>query len=403
MKILLVHNYYRGRSPGGEDVVVNAERDVLLGAGHEVVMYTRSNDEMDETSWSDRVRVAGALQGFTRTPGDLRRLIEQHRPDVTHVHNIFPLIGDSVFDVCRQLGVPSVHTLHSFRPSCLATTHYRDGAVCELCRPGEYTEGVRRACYRRSRLASRLVAGAQARSVKAHRSGRGADRYLVLTRFAADRLAGEALPANRIQVRPNFVALPPQLDAQTLSIARPGAPYAVFTGKIAPEKGLRTLLRAWKALPDIPLKVIGDGPEMAEVRAEAARLGLPIEFLGFQSREHSLSWVSAAALQVVPSEWFEGMPLVILEAWALGVPVVASRLGGCAELIGNDERGLGFTAGDAAALSVQVRRLWSDRTVATQIASAGRARYAECHTPQQGLASLLEAYRATIASVECSL
>jgi glycosyltransferase involved in cell wall biosynthesis len=396
MKILIVHNYYRGRSPGGEDVVVNAERDLLREAGHEVLTYTRSNDEMDEASWFDRVRVAAALQGMTRSRRDLQRLLEEYRPEIVHVHNTFPLIGDSVFELCRSMEVPTVQTLHSFRPSCLATTHYRAGAVCESCGPGHYAAGVENRCYRGSKWASRLVSMAQTRSHLRHRQGRGADRYLLLSEFAARRLIGTALPSERVQVRPNFVTLPTELDPETRALARQRAPYAIFTGKIAAEKGVRTLLGAWRELGDVPLVIVGDGPEMAEIRSQAKQSNLPIEFLGLLPRERALAWVSAAAMQVVPSEWFEGMPLVILEAWALGVPVVASRLGGCAELLGEDTRGLGFRPGDATDLATQVRRLWTNSQLAAELANAGRDQFAAAHTPAQGLRSLLEVYRETM-------
>lgn len=398
MKILIVHNYYRRRSPGGEDVVVDAERDLLREAGHEVLTYTRSNEEMDEASLLDRIRVAAALQGMTRSNRDIQRLIAENHPEIVHVHNTFPLIGDSIFDLCRRLRVPTVQTLHSFRPSCLATTHYRAGAVCESCVPGLYAAGVEHQCYRRSRWASRLVSIAQARSHHRHRQGGGADRYLLLSHFAARRLAGIAFPSERVQVRPNFVTLPADLDPETCALAAQRAPYAIFTGKIAAEKGVSTLLRAWRQLADVPLVIVGDGPEMAEMRSKAEQSNLPIEFLGFQPRERSLAWVSAAAMQVVPSEWFEGMPLVILEAWALSVPVVASRLGGCAELLAEDTRGLGFRAGDAADLATQVRRLWADPLLGAQLAKAGRDQFTSAHTPAQGLRSLLEVYRSTMES-----
>ncbi|MBM4233086.1 MAG: glycosyltransferase family 4 protein [Gammaproteobacteria bacterium] len=397
MKILLVHNYYRGKSPGGEDVVVNSECDLLRSAGYEVQTYTRSNDEMDENSWLDRLRVVASLNGFNSSHRDLMSLVQAQRPDIVHVHNTFPLVGEALFDLCRQLSIPTVQTIHSFRPSCLAATHYRDGAICEQCSPGRYAPGVRFACYRGSWLASQVVARAQASSARRHRDGRGADRYVLLSDFAAARLAGTAFPVDRVRVRPNFVTIPPGTEpASGVSVSRAGR-YAVFAGRIAREKGVRTLIGAWEGLRDMPLRIIGDGPAMAEIRAEATRRQLPIEFMGFQSRASSLTIVREAALQVVPSEWFEGMPLVILEAWALGVPLVVSRVGGCAELIGCDERGLGFRAGDEADLVGQVRRLWADESKARQLAVAGQARYLERHTPDRGLASLLAIYQEIIS------
>lgn len=395
MKVLLVHNYYRGKSPGGEDVVVNAERDLLRQAGHTVRSYTRSNDEMDERSWYDRARVASGLCGLSRTPRDIKRLLRADPPDIVHVHNTFPLVGDSVFDACREFRVPTIQTIHSFRPSCIATTHYRAGALCEACCAGSLQAGVRWSCYRGSRLASQLIASVQTRSTQRHRAGLGADRYLLLSHFAARRLAGTAFPTDRVRVRANFVSMDP-MRVSTASL--PSNRYAVFTGKVAREKGVRALLAAWQQVADIPLRVIGDGPELIQMRSEALRQGLPIEFLGMLPRAETLDVVRGATLQVVPSEWFEGMPLVILEAWALRVPLVVARIGGCAELIGSDERGLGFAVGDPNDLAQKVRRLWGEPALAERFAEAGYQRYREQHTPAVGLKTLLTHYRETIES-----
>jgi glycosyltransferase involved in cell wall biosynthesis len=162
---------------------------------------------------------------------------------------------------------------------------------------------------------------------------------------------------------------------------------------LAIEKGLRTLLMAWRDLADIPLVIVGDGPLRAELEAYARDHKLhQVTFVGLKSREETRRLVADAALQVVPSEWFEGMPMVVLEAWSAGTPVIASAIGGLAEMIGNDERGLSFRTQDSGSLVRQVRHLWRDTERRNELAAAGRDQIARHHTPEAGLRSLNAIY-----------
>lgn len=385
MRILLVHNYYRGGSPGGEDIVFEAERALLESAGHEVQIYTRRNDEMDEHRLRDRVSTAWSVLGLGRTRGDLLSRFRTWRPDVVHVHNNFPLISRTVFDACAVAGIPSVQTVHNYRWICSAATHVRDGRVCTECEPRDLSPAIRHRCYRGSLPGSIVVARAIRSELAQRECGGGPSRYLALTEFAAARMRAAGIDARRIRVRPNFIDTP--------AIAARRERYAVFTGKLAPEKGLHTLLSAWRALPDIPLQIIGDGPSREALQAEAQKLGLKhVTFRGMQSREAARHAVAAATLQVVPSEWFEGMPLVVLEAWASRTPVVASSIGGLAEMIGQDERGLAFTPGDADALAVRVRRVWNDSLLSDRLTAAALEHVHQHHSPDAALRSLIEIY-----------
>ena len=397
MKILLVHNRYSSAAPGGEDVVVDAERRLLETAGHPVIVYERSLDELEQASPLDLARTTWEMQGSRRTRRELDALIARERPDLAHVHNVFPLISPSAYEACAAARLPVVQTVHNYRLSCAAATHYRAGEVCESCSGAAAWPAIRHGCFRRSRLASVPVAWMQRSLHRSQILQRSVTRFLALTEFARDRLIKLGFLAGQVVVRENFIALPtrehiaPELPVTQATYA--GAPYAVFAGRLSEEKGILTLLDAWQGMTGLPLVVLGDGRLRERCQRFVAERGITVEFLGNRPRAEALRIVGAASMQIVPSRWFEGMPLVILEAWALGVPVIASRLGGMAEMIGDDVRGLGFAPGDAVQLRQRINQLRQSPELATKLSAAGQARYQARHTPQRGLESLLEQYR----------
>lgn len=391
MKILLVHNYYRSGTPGGEDVVFEQERALLAAGGHHVITYTRSNDEMREGHPLDSLRVLTGLRRSNRTRRELSEIIERERPDVAHVHNTFPLISPGVFEVFASARLPVVQTIHNYRMVCATANHYRDGKVCDRCSMGKPWAAVRHRCYRNSRLASLALAQSMVRQARARVHERGVDRYIALTEFAAARLRSAGVPAERVVVKPNFIDLSFVLATSPAA----GTPYAVFTGRLIAEKGVVTLLEAWRAIPSLHLKIIGDGPLRSFLQREAETHRLSVDFLGNLPRSQALSIVRGALCQLSPSHWFEGMPMVVLEAWALGVPVIASRIGGLAEMLGADERGLGVSPGNARALAEAVTRLRSDPALAQRLVQCARTALA-AHQPAVNLSRLEEIYRGVI-------
>jgi glycosyltransferase involved in cell wall biosynthesis len=386
VKVLLVHNYYRSGQPGGEDVAFRQERELLESAGTEVVTYTRSNDEVGERDPFAVANAALGLRWSRRTLQELGALIRSERPQVAHFHNTFPLISASGYAACRTHGVPVVQTLHNYRLVCAAGTYYRRGAVCELCRPGSPWPAVRHRCYRSSAAASLGVSWMLWRHWRGGVYASLVDRYVVLTRFAAGRLAQAGVSADRIVIKPNFVAGP-------AGAGTGDGGYAVFTGRLWAEKGVRTLLEAWRELRDVPLKVLGDGPLMAELAGQVRAEGLPVEFFGMRPRAEVLAIVARAAMQVMPSECFEGMPLALLEAYASGVPVVAARIGSLEELVQPGETGLLFEPRDAHGLASRVRALRADPALRARLGLGARARYLAAFTPAHNLEVLLGIYR----------
>jgi len=391
LKVLLVHNFYRSVAPGGEDNVFRQERDLLKSAGIDVICYTKSNDDVDEHDRLQVLRTAAAMSWSQDTYEDLAEIVQRERPTVAHFHNTFPLITPSAYAACKDHGVPVVQTLHNYRLICCAGTFFREGKVCEICTAGSPWAGVRHRCYRGSLAGSMAVAWMLRSNWERGTFQKLVDVYIALSKFNADRFASEGLDRDQIEIKPNFVdSVGPASTG--------GGGYAVFAARLSEMKGVGTLLEAWRGLRDVPLKVIGDGPSLAGMVERSQAEGLPLEFLGLRRREEVLDIIGKAELQIIASECFEGFPLVLVESYARGTPVIASNIGSLRELVVPGETGLHFEAGNAASLAAQVRSLWSDPQTRRRLRLGARQRFDSEYTPARNLARLLEIYQKASAS-----
>jgi glycosyltransferase involved in cell wall biosynthesis len=385
MKVLLVHNFYRSVTPGGEDNVFRQERDMLRAAGIEVVCYTKSNDDVSESDKVQVLRTAASMSWSERTYAELGELVRRERPTLAHFHNTFPLITPSAYAACKDNGVPVVQTLHNYRLICCAATFFREGKICEICTAGKPWAGIQHRCYRGSLAGSTAVAWMLKRNWDRGTFQKLVDVYVVLSAFAAERFAREGLPRERIEIKPNYVD-------STGPASAGGGGYAVFAARLAEEKGVRTLLEAWRALRDVPLKVLGDGPLLGEMVKTATAENLPVEFLGMRPREEVLDIIGRADLQVITSECFEGFPLVLVESYARGTPVIASKIGSLGELVVPGVTGFHFEAANPDSLAAQVRHLWSSPELRERLRIGARRSFEAEYTPARNLEKLLSIY-----------
>jgi glycosyltransferase involved in cell wall biosynthesis len=370
LRVLLIHNYYQ--QTGGEDQVFAAEASLLETNGDEVIRYTDHNDRINEMAgWS----VAKASIWNKNAYTAVKTIIRATRPHVLHAHNTFPLISPAVYAAAKDEGIPVVQTLHNFRLLCANSLLFRGGKICEDC-VGTRTmwPAVAHRCYRGSLAASAAVVG----MTQFHRI-RGTwrhliDVYITLTEFARGKFVEVGLPAEKLLVMPNFVDSP-FLDAR----GDPGA-YMVFVGRLAAEKGVRTLLAAWAASPDLPpLVFVGHGPLASEVEQAVARDGR-IRWLGFQPTACVQTIIRNARALLFPTQLYEGCPLVVLEAYAASVPVIASAVGSAMSLIDDGRTGLHHIPGDAQDLAAKVHWAWRHPTAMLAMGASGRVRYEEHHT-----------------------
>jgi glycosyltransferase involved in cell wall biosynthesis len=393
MKVLLVHNSYQ--QPGGEDRVFALEADMLRAHGHEVLVYHAHNDEVKgknplslfaDTIWNSKVYFK------------IRDLIRRARPEILHAHNTFPLISPAVFHAAEQERVPVVQTLHNFRLLCPSATFFRAGRVCEDCvKTVVPWPGVLHACYRDSVPAS----AATAAMLTIHRALQTWEKkiavYISLTDFARSKFIEGGLPAEKVVVKPNFVHPDPGLGGGD-------GGYALFVGRLTPEKGISTLLEAWSRLgKTFPLEIAGDGPLAPQV-AKAVEQNSGIRWLGWLPRDQVLERMKHASVLIVPSIWYEAFPMVIVEAFALGLPVIVSKLGSMSCVVDHGRTGLHFAAGDALGLVAQVQNFRGHYEESVYMRQQARLEFETKYTSEHNYGQLIQIYdRARASGREASL
>ncbi len=386
MKILLVHNFYQ--QPGGEDVVFEQERQLLERHGNSVVVYTRSNSEAENLSTLVQLKT---IVFASQSKSEIAALIKRESPDVVHIHNILMMISPSIYDACVEAQVPTVQTLHNYRLLCPAVTFYRDNHNCEECVDHSLLRGVLHGCYRGSRAATSAVALMLKISRMRGVWSQKVDAYIVLTQFAKEIFAQNGLPPEKLYVKPNFVDPDPGTVSPALK------PYAVFAGRLSHEKGASVLLAAWGLLKtSIPLRIVGDGPERMALEQQAKQAGVDVEFLGRLSNERSREVIRSAGLLVLPSVWYEGLPMVLVESYACGVPVLGSRLGAIEELIEDGQTGLYFAAGDPEDLAEKATWLFEHPDEMTRMGRTARERYLKSYGAEGNYVALMDIYTKAI-------
>jgi glycosyltransferase involved in cell wall biosynthesis len=390
MKVLLAHNKYRTSAPSGEDIAVGNERRMLESRGVEVVAFERCNDDLDDSSLMSKTAIAVNTIWSQRSRSELRQVLRKARPDIVHVHNTFSMLSPSVYGACKAEGVPVVQTLHNFRFFCPSALFLRDGKPCEDCLDKSLLQSVRYRCYRGSLGATATLAA----MLTLHRTigtySRDIDRYITLTQFARRKVAKGGIAEHKLVVKPNFVPNPPPPG-------RGDGGYVVFVGRLLEGKGTETLVAAWRNLPSVKLKIIGDGALRPGLEAIARSENLNIEFAGMQNRAVVLEAVSNAQLLIVPSEWYEGFPMVIAESFACGTPVLASSIGSLEELVDEGVTGRKFTAADSEGLANAVRVMSADGPGLHRMRINARA-YFDAHlTEQANYTELMNIYSGVLA------
>jgi glycosyltransferase involved in cell wall biosynthesis len=381
MRVLVAHNAYVSSIPSGENSAVQRDIAMLREAGHDVRELVRSSDDATPS------RLITAGMGV-RAPGaasDFRALLDAGwRPDVLHVHNVFPLLTTSPLRAAIAAEVPVVQTLHNYRRSCAAGTHFRDGRICEDCGVGGTAwPALAHACYRGSRLQTVPV-------VLNRRLDRavwnGVDAVIALTPYMRQRVLTGGMTAP-VVVRPTAVP-----DPGTPS--RPGR-GAVFVGRLSPEKGAALLVEAWRtaALPgEQELTVVGDGPERQAVASAAA--GLPgVRLTGPLPADGVAKEMRRAAVVVVPSLWYEGFPTVVAEAFAHGRPVIALDNPNMRSVV---DGGGWLAAPNPDRLAATLRRVLGRPQDIRRVAAAARHRYEQEMTPEVSYELLMSAYTAAV-------
>lgn len=394
MKILLAHNYYGSAAPSGENQVFEAERELLQQRGHTVSEFTRHSDEIrGQGAW-------GAIQGACAVPWNpwsvvaIRRAVDAFQPAVVHVHNTFPPISPGLFHAIGGRAA-RVLTLHNYRLFCPAAIPMRAGKVCTDCLDRHSAwPALRYGCYRNSRLATLPLAF----SVGLHRMlgtwTRQVDAFIALTEFQRERMIEAGLPAELVQVKPNFYPGNP--------IPVPWAarrPSVVFAGRLTAEKGVMALVRAWllwgATAPE--LRIVGDGALRSDLeRLAATDPATPIRFLGPLSSEAAQAEIAQARLLILPSECFEGFPMVVREAFAFGTPAAVSAIGPLPSIVQSGSSGVVFASANPESLFREVRAAWETPGLLERLGQGARQAFAARYTEDANDQMLMTIYQQAI-------
>jgi len=392
MHVLVVHNRYSSAQPSGENTVVDQEVGLLRAAGHRVEVFERRSDDIAARSLPGKAVVPLLVPWNPAVRSELAARLRAERPDVVHVHNVFPLLSPAVLAACADAGVPAVATLHNYTQVCPPGTLRRDGRPCSECVGGAPLPAVRHGCYRNSRPAT--VPLAVSLSVNRRRWWSGVERFFCISAAQRDVLVRAGMPTERLTVKHNFVPDPAE--------RRSGAgEHLLFLGRLAEAKGVRVLMAAWDGIAasggvGVPLVIAGTGPLEREVTAWAAGRD-DVRYVGLYDPARCRRALARSVAVVAPSTWLEAFGLVVVEAMAAGVPAVAAGHGAFAELVEDGVTGLLHRPGEPASLASCLRRITAGPARNREMGRAARRRYEQGFSPAVGLEGLVEGYRTAIA------
>ena len=383
-KILVIHNSYL--QYGGEDSVVASEIQMLKSHGHNVQLYARDNHEIDQMG---KLSLFMDTVWSRRAVRDLSQKICEFRPDIIHVHNIFPLISPAVYWAASKMNIPIVQTIHNFRLACLQAMFLRDGEVCEDCLGKPPWHGVLHKCYRGSFSASLVSAF----SLQAHRVigtyRKKVDGYIALNSFCRNKLVEIGLPEDRIFIKPNFVSMP-VANGEADGIT--GNP--LYVGRLSKDKGVTVLAEAMRTFPEVAFDIVGGGDE-AHVFDGLTNVNLK----GSLPLDEVYALMRTAPFLIMPSIWYENMPRTLVEAYGCGTPVIASRIGALAELVEDGKSGLLFNPGSSEDLVKTIQWALGNTDKMRAMGVYAYNVYRHEYTEEQNYTMMRDIYQRVISSI----
>jgi len=385
MKILAAHNAYQQR--GGEDAVFENETALLERQGINVRRFVEHNDQIKGVG----AKVFAAL-GVASNPTSKKKfqqILSAFCPDVVHIHNFFPVLSPSIIEAACEANIPTIITLHNYRSICASALLLREGRPCEDCLGHTKAFGIFHRCYRQSYVGSTCVSlmgsklKALARQYPKHIS------FIALTQFAKSRFLMDGFSNEQITVRGNCIDDPTQGALKREKTL-------LYVGRLSPEKGVRTVLDAFPAA-DGQLRIVGDGPDLEDLRQRGGE-GNKI-FLGPLSPLRVIEEMKQTTALVMPSKWYEGFPMVALEAMATATPIIASRIGSLAEIVEDRKTGLLVDPEDHQAWQTAMCYVLNNQEIAKAMGQAAREKYLAHFSSDTGYKSLTEIYKKAVNNI----
>jgi len=405
MKVLVCNKFYY--PVGGPETIVHDTVRELNAMGHTAIPFAMvhpSNWESDYAPYfvpnvdytTKHGKSIGRLlkEGFDivysrEARRCIERLIADTKPDIAHAHNIYHQLSPSILLALKKAGIPTALTLHDGKLVCANMLFYTKGKVCERCAGKKFYHAVLNKCVKDSYVSSALCCLEETLHRLTRVYEKTVNLFITPSQFLKDRMVKSGrLPEKTVEVLYNY--------AETKNIKPNFTPgnYALFMGKVETFKGVPTLLKAALELPDIEIRIAGRGTYLEQGKRFAEENGLGnAHFLGFQTGSDLERLRQEARFVVVPSEWYENCPMVVLEAFSAGKPVIGARIGGIPELVEHGVNGLLYEPGDAEGLAECMRKLSKDDDLVYEMGRKARIKAEEKYSLETYMQSLLDIYQ----------
>lgn len=394
MKILQVHNRYIRL--GGEDTVLELEKELLEAHGHTVDSFGVSNEDLASDGLVNKVKLGAMTLWSQKSYKAIAEYLETSPPDVVHVHNTFPQLSPSIYWAINKKSIPIVQTLHNYRLTCANGLLMREGKPCELCVGKLPLPALKHKCYRDSVLTTGALVGMQQLHQKIGTFKYKVDRYIALSNFAKDIMVRAGLPDEKIVVKPNFVSKP-KIEVVPDRKETGRKKQVMFLGRLAFEKGVDLLLDAWKIADtqDYKLLIVGDGEDRVALEEQAKGMD-GVEFVGWLERPTALTEVAASSYLVMPSRWYEGLSMVLLESLSLGTPAIVPNVAAFLDVV-TPETGFFFDQQHPSSLApVLENALKTSSDNWQSMSQASMERHQEHYSPDVNYQQLMSIYESLL-------
>lgn len=389
MKILQAHNYYQ--FAGGEDNVLNLEKQLLSDNGHQVFQFLKNNREI--SNWRKKVKLLFNTHYSIESKKKFANTLKQINPDIVHVHNFFPLITPSIYEACQESVIPVVQTLHNYRLIHPGATLYHNERIDERSVKGSAYRCVMDGVYRNSRIQTAVVAHMIEYHRKHNTWNSKINKFISLTEFARQKFIEGGICKEKLIVKPNFC-----YDLNQKYQRRGNEIQFIFIGRIVEVKGIRELLDIWMN-EQIPYKlmIFGEGPLKKKLE-EQSKSNKHIVWMGQQDQSVVFQELKNSTALIFPSKWYEGFPMTIVEAFSLGVPVITSNIGSQAEIVKDSYHGLHFDLKHFDAIKKHIYHLANNKQDQFGLGQNARKTYLEKYTPEKNYQQLIKIYEEAIAT-----
>ena len=381
MRIVLAHNFYK--VSGGEDTVFANEASMLKANGHEVILFSKNNEGIN-SFWVKFITFFSCIFSV-KTYREFSDFLDKNQPDVVHVHNYFPLISPSIFYCCFFKNVPVVHTLHNFRAICPTAILAFKGRINERSVRGSAFWTVIDRVYKNSYFGSFSLYAMVSFHKKFRTWQRCVTRFICLTEFSKQKYIEAGWPSEKLSVKPNFVNYPG-------TPKHSGKKGAIYVGRLSEEKGIQILLDAWNNI-SYPLTVVGDGPLKEAILKQS---NPNVHYVGFKNSSEVIQLLESAAFIVMPSTCYEGLPMVLIEAFSVGTPAIVSNIGGMKEVVQDKYSGLHFNVAESEDLFRQVNKLIADPQLLVTLSEGAKQSYFNNYDEKSNYCTLMNIYQLAI-------